>query len=299
MQMESIYYLNEPEKIDILHFKLKSSIQGNALITMFCPEGYKPILIDFPAPMNVTAEGVIDYINQEKTTIRAAVQNGVCMFAGAKLTDIDAVLNMKKNEIFFHDAKMTFCKGDVNASFRYNIKKENGHFKQTLERADLLELLRQFNASDMLPAGTGNGELAFQSSGNFECKGNDIFIDGKGKLDLNGDDLWNIPIMKDFLKYTTNAWSMLGDGVGITRISSKILFQKEKAVIEQVKANGSFVSMDADGEFHWNTGEYDVTVYAELLKSALPFEIASKILRPVSLMLKKNFKGKYKMQAGK
>ena len=125
------------------------------------------------------------------------------------------------------------------------------------------------------------------------------FINGKGKLDLNGDDLWNIPIMKDFLKYTTNAWSMLGNGVGITRISSEILFQNDRAVIDQVKANGNFVSMDADREFLWNTGEYDVTVYAELLKSALPFEIASKILRPVSLMLKKNFKGKYKMQSAK
>ena len=74
---------------------------------------------------------------------------------------------------------------------------------------------------------------------------------------------------------------------------SDILFKNDKAIIEKVKANGNFVSMNAKGEFMWNTGEYDVTVYAELLKSALPFEMASQILKPISWMLKKNFKGKY------
>ena len=41
------------------------------------------------------------------------------------------------------------------------------------------------------------------------------------------------------------------------------------------------------------SGEYDLTVRAELLKDALPFEIASTILKPISWILSKNYKGKY------
>ena len=298
MQLQSIYD-TDYDKIDILHFNLKSNIKGNDLLTIFC-EGYDPVLVDFPYPINVSANGVIDYIDQKKTVIRASVQNGTCTFAGAKVSNIDAVLNVKDEELFFKDAAMAFSKGVCKADFKYHFGTGKGSFRQTLEGADLLEVVRQFEATKFVPSGTGNGKLDFQSRGTFESKNeSDVAIYGTGKLDLNGDDLWNIPLMKDFLKYISNAWSMLGSGAGITRISCDILFKGEKAVIDKVKANGSFVSMNADGEFFWNTGEYNVNVYAELLKSALPFEIASQILKPVSWMLKKNFKGKYAVPSGK
>ena len=52
-------------------------------------------------------------------------------------------------------------------------------------------------------------------------------------------------------------------------------------------------NLEDDGEFSWNTGMYDITVQGILLKSALPFNAASTVLKPISWMLKKNFKGKY------
>lgn len=299
MQLESIYYEKDSNNEETLHFNLKSNIKGNDLLTIFC-EDYDPVLVDFPFPINVNAKGVINYTNQKKTAIQSNVQNGSCTFAGAKLVNIDAVLYMKNEEISFKNAEMNFCKGVCKADFNYNFETGKGSFDQTLDGADLREVLRQFGATEYIPAGTGNGKLAFSSKGTFEEKGKDgIMINGSGKLDLNGDDLWNIPIMKDFLKYITGAWSMLGNSPGITRISCNILFDKDKAVIKDVKANGNFVSMDAEGQFLWNTGEYDVTVFAELLKSALPFEMASQILKPISWMLKKNFKGTYTPPTGK
>ena len=294
MRLSSIYHLKEEKSGDeVLYFNLDSTIKGNDLLTIFA-EGYKPDLVDFPFPIDVKAKGFINYTNQKKSTINADVKNGSCTFAGAKVTDIDSAILFKNEEISFTNADMTFCKGLCRADFKYNFETEKGSFKQKLEGADLLETIKEFKSSQYLPKGTGNGKVNFVSQGTFEYKNDDtLLINGKGELLLSGKELWNIPILNDFLKYITSAWSILSNEPGVTEISSDILFKGEKAVISNVRADGSILSIDADGEFSWNTGLYDVTVQAVLLKSALPFNAASTVLKPISWMLKKNFKGKY------
>lgn len=294
MRLNSIYFLKEDKTgEETLYFDLDSTIKGNDLLTIF-GEGYKPELVDFPFPVDVKAKGVINYTKVKKTTMKVDIKNGSCTFAGAKVTDIDTVVHFKDDIISFTNADMAFCKGVCKVDFNYDFETEKGSFKQTLEGADLFETIKEFKSSQILPKGTGNGKVNFDSKGTFEYKSdNTLLINGKGELRLFGKELWNIPILNDFLKYITGAWSILGDEPGITEISSDILFKGEKAVISDVRANGSIVSIDADGEFSWNTGMYDITVQGILLKSALPFNAASTVLKPISWMLKKNFKGKY------
>ena len=118
-------------------------------------------------------------------------------------------------------------------------------------------------------------------------------INGSGDLLVKGDDLWNIPLFESMRKMVSEAWPMIGKGIGITQVSCKLVYKDDRALIRNFKSNGSFVSMDTFGEYSWESGEYDLTVRAELLKDALPFEIASTILKPISWILSKNYKGKY------
>ena len=294
MRLNSIYFLKENQTgEEVLYFDVDSTISGNDLLTIF-GEGYKPELLDFPFPIDVKAKGVINYTKVKNTTMDVEVKNGSCTFAGAKVTDIDSVIHFKDDIVSFSDAEMKFCKGQCKVDFKYNFETESGSFKQILESADLFETIKEFKSSQILPKGTGNGKINFVSQGSFEYKKDDtLLIYGKGNLRLFGKELWNIPILNDFLKYITGAWSILGNEPGITEISSDIQFNGEKAVIGNVRADGSIVSIDANGDFSWNTGLYDITVQAVLLKSALPFNAASTVLKPLSWMLKKNFKGKY------
>ena len=118
-------------------------------------------------------------------------------------------------------------------------------------------------------------------------------MDGSGDLLLSGDELWDIPVLSSFLKNIGDAWPMIGESTGITKISCNIDFKDDAAEIRDVKTNGKIISLDADGKFFWNTGKYDLLFRAELLKDTLPFEAMSKLLTPVSWMLNKNFQGTY------
>ena len=229
MRLESIYFLKEEKTGDeLLYFKLNSSISGNDLLIIFT-KGYRPELVDFPFPLEVNAEGFINYTDQKKTTIKAIVKNGSCTFAGAKVTDIDSVIHFQNHEISFSNAEMTFCKGACQADFKYNFETGKGTFRQKLEGADLFETMKEFKTSKFIPKGTGNGKINFSSQGTFESKpDNSLFINGNGDLQLSGEELWNIPILNDFMKYFTKAWTI--GNPGITQISSEILFKGDKAV---------------------------------------------------------------------
>ena len=300
LQLEAINVGNtDPRQKDDLHFKLQSTIRGNDLMKVFGPECDLE-LIRFPFPIKVTANGIMNYTDPKKTALKAVIHNGSCTFAGAKVTDIDCIMHIKNEEIIIRDADATFCKGSCKVDFKYNLDTEKGSFKQTLHGADLASVLKEFQLVKLLPPETGDGKLDFCSEGNFEYKdkGEDISIYGKGKLDLSGN-LWNIPVVNDFLKYIVNAWPMLGKSPGITKISCDILFDDGIAKVGRINANGDIVSMDASGAFELNTGKYDITIQAKLLKSMLPLNAMSTILTPLTKMLDKNYKGTFTIPSGK
>ena len=274
-----------------LHFNVKSSIKGNDLLKIFYPY-WSLSVFDFPDPIDLTSSGVIDYSDQKKSEFKINLQNCSCRFAGAKLTDINAVIDYQNWIFLCKNARGTLSKGSFNADFSCNFFKGTGSFSQTLENADLTDFLREFNISDYAPAGTGNGKLSFVSSADFSVQDNgNLSMNGTGNLDLKGDDLWNIPILSSFLKYIGDAWPMLKSGAGISRVSCNMEFKNDRAVIREVNTNGNLISMDADGYFCWNTGDYNMTFRSELLKNTLPFEAMSKILSPVSWIMSKTFKG--------
>ena len=300
MQLESIYYLKEKNTGDeVLYFNLQSSLKGNTLLKIFA-DGYAPALVDFPFPLGVQAKGVINYTNQKNTSIRADVQNGSCTFFGAKITDIDTTLHLKNEEIFFNNAEMTFCEGNCKLDFKYNLNTGKGSFKQKLEGADLQLTVQEFNTKELLPPGTGNAQIDFQSRGTFEYKEDKpVLFYGKGQLQLNGANLWTIPVLDGVMKTINSMWGAVQKGAGISSVSCDILFKGEKAVIENFKTDGNIVSLTADGDIHLTTGDYKINMKAKYLKSVLPFDLFSWVLTPVSQITGKEYKGKFNVPENK
>ncbi|MBQ7402363.1 MAG: hypothetical protein IJW05_02865 [Lentisphaeria bacterium] len=294
MQLESIYCADpaNPEGGQ-MHFNLKSTLKGNDLLTIFC-QNFDPILVDFPFPMDVHATGVIDYSDESKISVKATVKNGDCTFSGARVGDIDASLTFENGEIHFQNAKVVLAQGICYSDFRYHFKEQQGSFRQRLEGADLTEILKEFHITKFVPVGTGSGKVSFVSAGTFHVnEQKKLMINGAGDLKVEGNDLWNIPLFESFRKMVSDAWPMIGKSIGITEVSCKLVYDGDRAVIKDFKSNGTFMSIDTAGEFFWENGEYDFTIRAELLKEALPFQIGATILKPISWILSKNYKGKY------
>lgn len=291
--LEAIY-IADPENPDggTAHLNMNSSIPGNDLLKIMYPE-WKPLLLDFCDPISISSRGIIDYSDESKSKLKILVQNGSCLLAGIKATNIDAVLDYDKQILTSRNAGGTLCGGVFHGDLVYDLEKETGSLKEKIENADLTTVLKEFGISEFAPKGTGDGKLSFESTTDFAWKGEILKMNGTGKLDLNGDELWDIPVLSSFLKYIGSAWPIIGESTGITRLTCDITFSDEKAEISSVKSNGKLLSLDANGNFLWNTGDYDLTFRAELLKNALPFEAMSKILTPVSWILRKSYKGKY------
>lgn len=99
-------------------------------------------------------------------------------------------------------------------------------------------------------------------------------------------------MLGSFLRIIGQAWSLDSFG-SITKVSCDYKLIGDRLVFDQLKSDGGFVSLDASGYYRWADNHFDIRVRAELLKSALPFDVMSRLLTPVSWILDKRLKGDF------
>jgi len=273
-----------------LDFELESAISGDDIIRCFYPK-WSSEYIDFPKSVQAAAKGSIDYKRPEASSFVAKIQNGSCAWKGVSVTNIDATLLYKDRNLSFKGAEAELCSGRLNADYSFNFKTLSGDVALKIQDAEMLPLIKQLGWGDAVAAGKP-GKLSSDMASKiyYDAEGR-LLMDGKGKLNISGADLWSIPLFGEFLKFLGKAWSLQSLG-SITTIDSEYVFDKDHFKTDSIKSDGGFVALSGDGSYYWNTNEFDFKFRAELLKGALPFETLSRLLSPVSWILEKRLHGK-------
>ncbi len=273
-----------------LDFELESSISGDDIIRCFYPK-WRSEFIDFPKSVQAFAKGSIDYKDPDASAFSAKIQNGSCVWKGVSVTNIDASLLYKDRRLSFKGAEADLCSGKLKADYSFSFRSLSGDIALNIQNAELLPLLKQIGWGEMVGAGKP-GKLSTEMASKlaYDAEGH-LLLDGKGKLNVSGADLWSIPLFGEFLKFLGKAWSLQSLG-SITTIDSEFVLDKDRFQTESIKSDGGFVALSGDGRYLWDSDEFDFRFRAELLKGALPFETLSRLLAPVSWILEKRLRGK-------
>lgn len=274
-----------------LNFSLVSTMTGNDMIRSLYPQ-WKSEFIDFPDPIKVESSGVIDYENPERTRFRAVISNGSCRWHNMSIRDIDAILRYEADSLSFRNASANFSDGRLLMDYQYNFKTEQGRIAARLSGADMLEVLENFSRKTIAPE-YRNGRLSadFRAEMSYD-RSDELLLHGDGRLELTGNNLWTVPLLGSFLRIIGQAWSLESFG-SITKVSCDYRLIGDRLVFRRLKSDGGFVSLDAAGYYRWSDNRFDIRVRAELLKSALPFDVMSRLLTPVSWILDKRLKGDF------
>lgn len=275
-----------------LVFDLESTMNGNDILKCLYPQ-WKSDFLDFPYPVKVDAAGSIDYKNDAHTSFTASISNGRCYWKKAALSNIDCNIYYANERLLIPNASAVSCNGNLalNYSFDFNEKRENGRIELKLKNADFSRLmkgmeadLKQLKGLEANCSGTLSADLAFD-------KNDQLLLYGKGEASIKGEDMWHIPVLGELLKTLGKAWQTKALGT-ITQFDMQFSLDKTLFRIEQGSSNGSVVALRTDGYYDWLTEEFDFHIQSELLKGTLPFAAMSKVLTPVSWILRRRFHGK-------
>lgn len=276
----------------ILEFELKSDINGNDVLRCLYPE-WKSDFLDFPHKLDLSASGVIDYKNDAATFFTAWIDNGKCLWKKALLTDIDCTVQYAKELLSISNASARTCNGTLKVDYHFDFRSnvEKGEIGIELKKADFNSLLKGMGAELKPLAGMTaetTGKLSAKVS--FDDKDN-LLLSGKGNAVITGEDMWHIPVLGELLKSLGKAWHTTALGT-ITRFDMDFSLDKTTFRIDNGSSNGSVVAIRTDGEYNWQSEEFDFRILSELLKGTLPFAAMSKVLSPVSWILQKRIRGK-------
>ncbi len=274
-----------------LNFSLVSTMAGNDMIRSLYPQ-WKSEFIDFPHPIKVESTGVIDYENPGRTQFDAVISNGFCEWHQMGIQDIDAILKYKGGRLSFRNASANFSGGRLLMDYLYNFRTKRGTIAARLSGANMQSVLENFSRKKTSPE-YRNGRLSADFRAQMSYSGKEeLLLNGDGRLELSGDNLWTVPLLGSFLRIIGQAWSLDSFG-SITKVSCDYKLIGDRLVFDQLKSDGGFVSLDASGYYRWADNHFDIRVRAELLKSALPFDVMSRLLTPVSWILDKRLKGDF------
>lgn len=274
-----------------LNFSLVSTMAGNDMIRSLYPQ-WRSEFIDFPDPIKVESSGVIDYENPERTRFQAVISNGSCLWHKMSIRDIDAILRYESGALSFRNASANFSDGRLLMDYLYNFKTEQGTISARLSGANMQSVLENFSRKKTSPD-YRNGRLSaeFRAKMSYNHR-EELLLNGDGRLELAGDNLWTVPLLGSFLRIIGQAWSLDSFG-SITKVSCDYKLTGDRLEFDRLKSDGGFVSLDAFGYYRWSDNHFDIRVRAELLKSALPFDVMSRLLTPVSWILDKRLKGDF------
>ncbi len=275
-----------------LEFSIESALSGNDLLRCLYPQ-WKSEFVGFPKSLGVSAKGSIDYRNPDASRFSAVIDNGSCVWKGVPVGNLDANVRYGGRRLSLKGASAEMCEGKLDIDYGFDFKSMSGDVAVKMQNADLQPLLKRLGWGGLV----GDGK-AGRLSGDIKSKlsyGKDgqLLMDGKGRINVAGADLWSIPLFGDFLTFLGKAWSLKSLG-SITTVDCDFNLVGNKLTTESFKSDGGVVALSANGDYLWNTNEFDFKFRAALLKGALPFETMSALLSPVSWMLERRLHGKDK-----
>lgn len=231
-------------------------------------------------PTQVKAHGLIDFQNINNTLFLVEIINSDCQWYDIKIKKYNADLFFKGFDMLLRNARGKVYDGDIVLNYVYNFESWKGTLELDVDKANFPPLAKiiggDFQEQD-------KGKLSFTTKNSFYYdKDDNLFINGKGKLWIRDADLWDIPIINEFGELTKK-W--IGrDWGNISKLDADLEFKKDHIYSDNIHTDGTVVSLSGKGKYYWSNDDYDFTIRAKLLESALPFNI-SEIFNPLSWLL--------------
>ncbi|MBN1863843.1 MAG: hypothetical protein JW808_02970 [Victivallales bacterium] len=235
-------------------------------------------------PVRVEASGMVDFMNMPDTIYRVKIIDSPAEWSGLPVENFSADLFFKGFDMFIKDGHGKLYDGDMRLDFLMNLETWLGKLELDIDNSSFAKLAK-FVGEDMGNQEKGLFSLSMRNDFSIEETDESIertFITGDGKVWIREADLWDIPIINQFgeltAKFTGRDWG------NITTLDADLDFRRDHLFSDNIRADGTVISLSAKGVYFWENGNFDFTVRASVLESTLPLRL-SKIFDPLSWML--------------
>lgn len=288
---KSPYFEETENERNRLLFELESTIPGNVLLDCIIP-GRKHIHMDLPEATPVKAHGVIDYLDPDKSVFSAKITNAKFIWNGIPVEKADTAIEYKNQNLQINDLSAKLYNGEVKFNYAFDYKRNSGNYFLEIKDSDFLSLMRVLGFKNFSSADPGT--ISGKAKANIEYnEKEELLMDGKGEFRVRNSDIWSIPFLQGLTELLGKPW--IGNNWGkITSVDGEFGLEHNHIHSDSIRTDGSVVALSANGDYYWNTQEYDLNIRAEVLEDALPFHLVSRILDPLTWFFEARLHGKGK-----
>ena len=185
--------------------------------------------------------------------------------------------------------------GTTTGDISYNFTDEAGKIWLTFLDVNFGDLISHQKGED---SDIKAGKLSCKIDVDFDNSNPVVLFDGNGKIIVDDGDLWQVPIISDFLSML-NSKAIIGrvlpknDLGKITSFKSNLNFKGEKVELPDFRTNGNLIAISARGNYGLSSHLLDFQVIAEPLK---PFfgqftKLLPKVIDPFVILLERRLTG--------
>ncbi len=281
--LESDYFKDSGKHNDRFLSEINGNLPGDELLKCIFSFWESGTLV-MDKPMHVEAGGIVDFINIPNTIYRVKIIDSPAEWSQLPVENFSADLFFKGYEMFIKDGRGKLYGGDMQIDFFMDLETWAGKLELDIENSALARL-SEFVGEDM--GRQDKGKLSISLRNDFIIEDTEEGIDrtsitGSGRVWVKEADLWDIPIINEFgeltAKFTGRDWG------NITTLDADLEFRKDHVFSDNIRTDGTVISLTAKGAFFWENDDFNFTIQARLLESALPLKL-SRIFNPLAWIL--------------
>lgn len=279
-QVKSGFFSKSISQRDKFIAEIDGNLPGDDVLRCIFPE-WKSEALNLSDPANIKANGVIDFSDMQKTLFKVKITDSSCRWQELPIKHLNCDLIFAGMDMEIKNAFGKIYNGDIELKYTYNFDSMEGTIDLAVDKADFAPIA-DYIGKELVSNQKGKLSLILKNKYYYDDKDN-IFMDGKGKLWIRDADLWDIPIINEFGELTAK-W-MGKDWGNITKLDADLDFIKDHVYSDNIITDGTAISLRAKGSYYWNTHDFDYLIHADVLKSALPFNIVSNLFNPLSWLM--------------
>ena len=236
-------------------------------------------------PIHIKAHGAIDFNEPSKTLFHVKVDDATCFWKKIPVDHLNCDLIFRGFNMELKNGVGKVYNGDLNLNYNYNFDTLKGDIDLAVHNANFAPII-QYLGQEIANPDVGSLSLKTKALVYYDkkdMKDADVFMVGKGSLSIKDADLWDVPIINEFGEFTAQ-W--IGKDWGnLTTLDTDFVFLKDYLYSDNIRTNGTVISLSSYGSYYWNRDEFDFRIKAKVLERALPFKIISNIFNPLSSLL--------------
>ncbi len=262
---------------------IQSSLPGKDVLNCIFPE-WESEALDMSDHINMKAGGIIDFSgnSDDATDFKVTIIDSSCKWYSMPVTQLHCDLIFEQMNMEIKNTSGKVYDGDLSLYYKTNFNTNKGEIEIDLKDAGFAPIATHadWDLKDE------QGKLSVVSNIDFEYDEKDnLLMTGSGKLTIRNANLWEVPIIRTFGKFTSQ-W--IGDRWGvISDLDADFKYRSNHIFSDNIQTNGNIIALRSNGSYFWSTGDFNFLIHAEVLKNVLPLNIISKILDPITGLMEK------------